>query len=212
MRRAILVDGYELFRASIRDILVSTRHFDEVYEADSSGSFLRAAMTGEPVDLAVIHPRSVGLGEADCLKLVDRMMGETRVLLFRDAGMPANDARDSAHIRVLPRNAGCEDVEAAIGNLLRLAGMPRGFDTLPASHSRQATTARHSIARSLSRRQREIMAMVAEGLANKEIAHRLGIAEGTVKAHIHAVFRALNVTNRTQAVVRYGPALRAAAL
>ena len=57
--------------------------------------------------------------------------------------------------------------------------------------------------RNLSRRQREIINMVADGLANKEIAARLGIAEGTVKAHMHAVFKALGVTNRTQAVVLY---------
>lgn len=207
MPRAIVIDGYELFRVSIRDILAASGRFSEVEEADSSGAFLRAAMSDQPVDLAVIHPRSIGLNESDCLKLVDKMMGDTRILLFRDSGAPANDLSDAPNIIILPRSAACEDVEAAIVGIRGdgSAGFDRGDHGATDFTNRSAT-------RLLSRRQKEIMAMVAEGHANKEIAHRLGIAEGTVKAHIHAVFRALGVTNRTQAVVRYGPALRAAAL
>jgi DNA-binding NarL/FixJ family response regulator len=55
----------------------------------------------------------------------------------------------------------------------------------------------------LSFRQKQILAMAADGLPNKEIAARLGIAEGTVKAHMHAIFKVLDVSNRTQAVIKY---------
>ena len=56
----------------------------------------------------------------------------------------------------------------------------------------------------LSYRQKQILSMAADGLPNKEIAARLSIAEGTVKAHMHAIFKVLGVSNRTQAVIRYG--------
>jgi DNA-binding NarL/FixJ family response regulator len=46
-----------------------------------------------------------------------------------------------------------------------------------------------------------VLALVAEGLANKQIARRLGIAEKTVKAHLTRVFAALDVTDRTQAAL-----------
>ena len=45
-----------------------------------------------------------------------------------------------------------------------------------------------------------MLKLLAEGQSNKEIARSLDIAEKTVKAHVGAIFRYLNVTNRTQAV------------
>ena len=54
---------------------------------------------------------------------------------------------------------------------------------------------------SLSVREREVLLLVVEGLANKQIARRLGIAERTVKAHLTAVFQTLGVTDRTQAAL-----------
>lgn len=54
---------------------------------------------------------------------------------------------------------------------------------------------------SLTARQIEVLALVCEGRSNKEICAMLGLAEQTVKAHVSAIFRALRVTSRTQAVL-----------
>jgi len=56
---------------------------------------------------------------------------------------------------------------------------------------------RRGIVEELTARQREIMLIVAEGLSNKEIARRLNIAEGTVKIHLHQIYRQLGISNRT---------------
>ena len=53
----------------------------------------------------------------------------------------------------------------------------------------------------LTDREREVLGLVAEGLANKHIARRLGITERTVKAHLTKVFAALGVGDRTQAAL-----------
>lgn len=53
----------------------------------------------------------------------------------------------------------------------------------------------------LSPREREVLLLLAEGLPNKLIARRLGISEKTVKTHLTSVFRALGVTDRTQAAL-----------
>ena len=53
----------------------------------------------------------------------------------------------------------------------------------------------------LSPREREVLAMVAQGLPNKLIARRLEISEKTVKAHLTSVFRRIGVTDRTQAAL-----------
>ena len=57
--------------------------------------------------------------------------------------------------------------------------------------------------KSLTSRQLEILALVAEGLSNTEIASRLYLSESTVKWHIRKILRALGVSNRAQAVARY---------
>lgn len=53
----------------------------------------------------------------------------------------------------------------------------------------------------LTQRQRETLVFLCQGLSNKEIGLRLGLAEITVKIHISSIFRALEVVNRTQAVL-----------
>ena len=53
----------------------------------------------------------------------------------------------------------------------------------------------------LTLRQLEVISMLGRGFSNKEIARALDVAERTVKAHVSAVFEALNVRNRTQAVL-----------
>lgn len=54
----------------------------------------------------------------------------------------------------------------------------------------------------LTPRQITVLAAVAEGKANKEVAHELGITERTVKNHVGSILRALTANNRTQAVLR----------
>ena len=53
----------------------------------------------------------------------------------------------------------------------------------------------------LTPRQREVLSLLGEGKSNKEIARILELAEGTVKLHVTAILKALNVNNRTRAVV-----------
>lgn len=54
----------------------------------------------------------------------------------------------------------------------------------------------------LSRRQKQVLNLMCEGLTNKFIAKRLGISPGTVKVHAGLVFRRMGVANRAQAIVK----------
>ena len=49
----------------------------------------------------------------------------------------------------------------------------------------------------LTERQRQIILVLAEGITNKEIGRRLGLTEGTVKVHLHRIYRKLGIANRT---------------
>jgi DNA-binding NarL/FixJ family response regulator len=55
----------------------------------------------------------------------------------------------------------------------------------------------------LTRREVEVLALLADGLSNRQIADRLVISEGTVKFHVNSILRKLRVANRAEAVSRY---------
>jgi len=207
MTRALVVDDYELFRVSLRRLLASRAGYDAIEELATAADFIQAAAQGAPVALAIIHPASMGLSERDCLQLAERLIPNGAILLFSDGKDGAPGLRERPRVKRLSRTAGCDEVEAALVDLERVsrplfdgAGVPLSAGASGAGAAPGVAPA--GVAR-LSRRQREILEMLTEGLANKEIGHRLGIAEGTVKGHIHAIFRALGVSNRTQAVMRY---------
>ncbi len=63
----------------------------------------------------------------------------------------------------------------------------------------------------LTRREREVFALLAQGASNTAIGEHLVISEATVKSHVKHILRKLNATNRTEAVGRYGKILRDAA-
>jgi DNA-binding NarL/FixJ family response regulator len=54
----------------------------------------------------------------------------------------------------------------------------------------------------LSFREQQIVALITEAKANKEIAYHLRLSEGTVKEYLHHIFRKLNVTSRTELALR----------
>jgi two-component system nitrate/nitrite response regulator NarL len=54
----------------------------------------------------------------------------------------------------------------------------------------------------LTAREIEVVGLVARGFANKVVARELGVAEGTVKIHLHRIYRKLRVANRAQLTLR----------
>jgi two-component system nitrate/nitrite response regulator NarP len=66
---------------------------------------------------------------------------------------------------------------------------------------------RASLAPSLTRRERELVELVRQGLRNRDIAAQLGVTEGTVKVYLHAIFDKTGVDNRTELAMRAGELL-----
>ena len=83
-----------------------------------------------------------------------------------------------------------------------VAGIP-GIGADPAQRGSSAATAQtlEHLRNVLTERQVEVLQLLSQGKPNKPIGRALGISEGTVKIHLAAIFRALNVRNRTEAVV-----------
>mgnify|MGYP000482375591 CR=1 FL=1 len=75
---------------------------------------------------------------------------------------------------------------------------------LPPAKAKQADAELERIAAALSSltpHQFRVLMMLGEGLLNKQIAYHLGVSEATIKAHVTAILRKMNVNNRTQAVL-----------
>jgi DNA-binding NarL/FixJ family response regulator len=109
-----------------------------------------------------------------------------RVVAALDAGAIGYLLKDSEPHEVL------EAIRAAARGEAPLA--PRAARELLASRSEEQRA-------DLSRREREVLVLVAEGLPNKLIARRLEISEKTVKSHLTSVFQRIGVSDRTQAAL-----------
>jgi len=76
-----------------------------------------------------------------------------------------------------------------------------------AERTRQAE-AKAASAPPLTRRERELVELVRQGLRNRDIASELGVTEGTVKVYLHGIFDKLGVDNRTELAMRAADLLR----
>ena len=56
----------------------------------------------------------------------------------------------------------------------------------------------------LTDRQQQVATLVCDGLSNKMIARKLGVSEGTVKVHLHAIYDKLNIRSRAQLAINFG--------
>ena len=95
---------------------------------------------------------------------------------------------------IMPRNASPERFSAVLDSV------SRGMVCFPGEWVRQPSSQALS---SLSERQRDVLELLAAGESNKEIGRNLNISAATVKAHLEALFRRLDVKNRTQAAMYY---------
>jgi two-component system, NarL family, response regulator YdfI len=138
----------------------------------------------------------------------------SRVSLFRGAA-PLNNATDSSSAAILLLG----DEQPNVQEMKRLAHV---WGILPTdSSAEELTAAIHALSQGLivgppnllfeseseplergplTERESEVLALLARGLANKQIALSLGISEHTVKFHVSSIYTKLNVTNRTEAV------------
>jgi len=105
-------------------------------------------------------------------------------------------------IGFIPKSTPVETIYAAIIDVL--AGkqwLPTKFESKPQNEEYHDIAERVA---SLTQQQHKILMMFAEGMLNKQIAYDLNVSEATIKAHATAIFKKLNVRNRTQAVIAIG--------
>lgn len=178
-----------------------------------------AAIVNDQPDMAVVA--QVGTGE-EAVDLYRRHRPHVTLMDLRlPGGMSGVDAirairkeNPRARFVVLTTYEGDEDVHQALeagaqGYLVKGMSPEALVDALRRVHAGNRVlpppVARRLEARApnseLSPREHEVLALIAQGRNNKEIASALGIAEGTVKCHVTMILSRLGVSDRTQAVV-----------
>lgn len=100
----------------------------------------------------------------------------------------------------IPKRADTKAVKEALKNILN--GGTYFPTALNKSNSEVSDIHRYKVKiKNLTNRQSQVLDLIAEGKSNKQIAYEMGVSEATVKLHINALLRSLNVNNRTQAVI-----------
>jgi len=196
--------------ALVREGLVQTlRQLDScviVYEAADSGAASALLDDGLSVDLMVLDLGLPGIDGLSYLVSLRQNHPEIPVVIL--------SAYDDAHTvgRAMKCGAAgfvsktCSSERLLAGLREVLEGRVFKPDLLPAASP--AVSPRVSMGEGaeptefgLTERQAEVLGLMASGKSNREIAALLGLSEGTVKIHLTAIFKALGVTSRTQAMV-----------
>jgi two-component system, NarL family, response regulator YdfI len=199
--RAFIVAASPLARAGLENLLAA-RGVEVVGSAGTTDAFagqladvapevVLIDSPGEPLDALI--DSVVANGFAADLNLVILGEGETP---------SASAAAMNAGIRaLLPRDTSPDQLVAALqaaASGLLVLHPAQVKDAFPAIS--ETATALEELTESLTRREREVLQMLAAGLGNKEIAARLSISDHTVKFHVGAILGKLGASSRTEAV------------
>ena len=197
MIRVLLVDDHVMIRAGLERLLEQDPGIEVVGVADRGTTALELDSELQP-DVVVMD---ISMPDMDGIETTRRLVGERsqacvvmltahtdreRVLDAVDAGALGYLVKDADPATLLAGIHSAANGDAPVD--------PRAARAMIDARARPAGPA-------LTEREIEVLALVAQGEANKAIARRLSISEKTVKAHLTRVFAALGVTDRTQAAL-----------
>ncbi len=193
--RVVLVDDHAVLRRGLGSLLAGVADIVVVGEAGDGEEAIRVARATRP-DVIMMDLQMPGTdGVAATRRITEEGLGDVLVLTsFSDAERIVA-ALDAGAVGYLLKDADPDDLVEGV------RAVHRGESPLHPRVARHFLGARAGHGVDLSPREREVLGLVREGLANKQIARRLGITERTVKAHLTSVFARIGVTDRTQAAL-----------
>jgi DNA-binding NarL/FixJ family response regulator len=197
--RLVLADDHPVVLSGLKALLNLRSQTEIVAIANNGASALALIRSHEP-DLAVLDINMPMMTGVDVLENIESDGLATRVILLTAS---ASDAYIERAVRagvwgLMLKDTAADELLECMDKVL---GGERWLppDLIGPALEREA---RRRIDKSalnalLTAREQELVHLVAEGLANKLIARRVNISEGTVKIHLHNVYQKLGVSNRT---------------
>jgi DNA-binding NarL/FixJ family response regulator len=208
--KILVVDDHPLIREAMRSVLQQLDPDNEVLEAGDCDEALAIAACEPELALVLLDIRLPGISGLDGLEVLRERHPSVPVVVL-SASEDRNEvmrALDSGAMGFIPKSQSSRVMIGALRLVLA------GGVYLPAEVMSQSSAApavrqsgslydpkAHAADIGLTPRQTEVLSLLVQGKPNKVICRDLNLAEGTVKIHVAAILRALNVTNRTQAVV-----------
>jgi len=220
--RVLVVDDHSLFRRGLIALLAGDGRFEVVAEAGDAAEAQRRAAECQP-DVILLDQHLPGVLGADAVAGLLEVAPAARVLML-------TVSEDEADLARALRQGACgyllktTDSDVLIQSLLQvLSGqsavspemtskLVSAFQNLgrqplaaaagaPAAAEPVVPEAQAQVVPAVSPREQEILAHIAKGASNKEIARALGIAETTVKIHVQHILRKLGLSSRVQVAV-----------
>lgn len=208
--RILIVDDHALVRRGMHYVVKEGFPDADVVEADSAASALELLQGGQAIDLSLVDVRMPDLDGLELLRAIKADHPDMPVIMLStyDNAPYVKRALADGAAGYLLKDATPEDLSQAInvamsgsGNVLSPRVIQNLFEEHEAAGREHASSNGRRGEYNLTQREHDILALLAEGRANREIAQRLYLSEKTVKAHLAAIFRKLGVTNRTQAAM-----------
>ncbi|MEU5310179.1 response regulator transcription factor [Streptomyces sp. NPDC021562] len=195
----LIVDDHPVVRDGLRGMFESAPGFTVLGEASNGGEAVALTTALDP-DVVLMDLRMPGGGGVDAIRELTRRGARARVLVVTtyDTDTDTLPAIEAGATGYLLKDAPREELFTAV----RAAAQGRTVLS-PAVASRLVSAVRAPGApgnEPLSAREREVLALVARGTSNREIARELFISEATVKTHLTHLYTKLGVNDRAAAV------------
>lgn len=205
MFKLLVVEDHALVREGLVQTLRQLDAGVTVFEAadcDAASQLLQGAGAFDLMLLDLGLPGLDGLSYLSTLRRRYPAMPVVILSAFDDANT-VNRAMKSGAAGFVPKTYSSDRLLDALREVLAGAVFaPDGGVTSPVSVPRATLGGKVDPAKiGLTERQREVLRLMSRGKSNRDIAGLLGLSEGTVKVHLTAIFKALGVSSRTQALV-----------
>lgn len=194
----LVADDHPMFRAALKIAVGRAIPGAHILEAGQLGEAAAAARDAGRLDLILLDLRMPGAEGFSGIALMHAERPDTPILVVSSAerGEAAARARAYGAVGFVSKTAELAALEQAIGDAYRGAAEP----VVAAAGDAEVEDMARRIA-ALTPGELRVLTGVLAGRLNKQIAHNLGISEATVKGHMTAIMRKMNVRNRTQAVL-----------
>lgn len=201
--RALIADDHELFRSGLKQLLIDVLSAEDVREAEDFDQAIESLTNGGAGDLILVDLRMPGMAGAETLAALRDGFPDAKVAVVSAWEERADIiAALSAGVHgYIPKSLSSADIAAAIRAILDgQIFVPSALGKREPGSQRMA--AAQDAGDKLTQRQKEVLNELLKGQASKEIARTLDIAEGTVKIHLAAIYRALGVRTRAEAIAK----------
>lgn len=198
--RVLLVDDHQLFRRGVASLLSGRDDIEVVGEASNGVEAVERARELMP-DVILMDIKMPELDGLSATKQLKAEMPYVRIMILTVSETDEDlfQAIKSGASGYLLKNVDPEYLIASVQQVQR--GEVPIAPTMAAKILRELTAPPESTIQALTGRERQVLELLAGGLANKEIAFQLKISENTVKNHLRNILEKLHLQNRVQAAL-----------